>query len=74
MIKVRIIVDGNLQEFVIADKNVEKFKNKFKDLTDILEEDWNYDKLCEFIADEFVCILEHEIDNGDYGLFNYLEL
>ena len=71
MINVKIEVDGNIQEFVIADKNVERFKQKYMDLADILQEDWNYDSFCEFIAEDFVSILENEIDDGDYGLFNY---
>ena len=69
MINVKIEVDGNIQEFVIADKNVERFKQKFLDLADV--DNFDYDEFCKFVAEDFVGILENEVGDGDYGLFNY---
>lgn len=74
MINVKIEIDGNIESFDIADKNVERFKQKFMDLADVDYKDWNYDNFCKFIAEDFVSILENEIDDGDYGLFNYQEV
>ncbi len=71
MINVKIEIDGNVESFDIADKNVERFKQKFMDLADVDYKDWNYDNFCKFIAEDFVSILENEVDDGDYGLFNY---
>ena len=71
MLVVKIEIGGNYQNFVIADEDVSRYKQKFMDLADILNEEFDYDEFCKFIAEDFVSILENEIDDGDYGLFNY---
>tara|TARA_B100000214_G_scaffold280894_1_gene210500 strand:- start:153 stop:368 length:216 start_codon:yes stop_codon:yes gene_type:complete len=71
MLNVKIEIGGNVESFDIADKDVERFKQKFMDLADILNEKFDYDEFCKFIAEDFVSILENEVDDGDYGLFNY---
>ena len=71
MLNVKIEIGGNVESFDIAEKDVKRFKQKYMDLADILNEEFDYDEFCKFIAEDFVSILENEVDDGDYGLFNY---
>lgn len=69
MLIVKIEIGGNYKNFVIAEDDMSRYKQKFLDLADV--DKFDYDKFCNFIAEDFVSILENEIDDGDYGLFNY---
>lgn len=67
--KIKIEIGGNVKSFDIAENDVERYKQKFLDLADV--DNFDYDMFCKFIAEDFVSILVNEIDDGDYGLFNY---
>ena len=66
---IKIEIGGNVKSFDIAENDVERFKQKFLDLADV--DNFDYDMFCKFIGEDFVSILVNEIDDGDYGLFNY---
>ena len=67
--KIKIEIGGNVKSFDIAENDVERFKQKFLDLADV--DNFDYDKFCKFVAEDFVGILETEVVDVDYGLFNY---
>ena len=67
--KIKIEIGGNVKSFDIAENDVERFKQKFLDLADV--DNFDYDEFCKFVAEDFVGILENEVGDGDYGLFNY---
>ena len=67
--KIKIEIGGNVKSFDIAENDVERYKQKFLDLADV--DNFDYDMFCNFIAEEFCDILDNEIGDGDYGLFNY---
>ena len=66
---IKIEIGGNVKSFDIAEKDVERYKQKFLDLADV--DNFDYDEFCKFVAEDFVGILENEVGDGDYGLFNY---
>ena len=62
--KVIIRVNNAIEVVHLSKDKVDQFKNKQESL----------DIECtieEFIADDLAELLQHEIDNGKYGLFNY---
>ena len=62
--KVMIRVNNAIEVVHLTKDQVDQFKNKQESL----------DVECtieEFIADDLAELLQHEIDNGKYGLFNY---
>ena len=69
MLNVKIEIGGNVKSFDIAENDVERYKQKFLDLADV--DNFDYDEFCKFVAEDFVGILENEVGDGDYGLFNY---
>ena len=67
--KIKIEIGCNVKSFDIAENDVERYKQKFLDLADV--DNFDYDEFCKFVAEDFVGILENEVGDGDYGLFNY---
>ena len=46
--KIKIEIGGNVKSFDIAENDVERFKQKFLDLADV--DNFDYDEFCKFVA------------------------
>ena len=49
MLNVKIEIGGNVKSFDIAENDVERFKQKFLDLADV--DNFDYDEFCKFVAE-----------------------